>query len=376
MKSRVFAFLLCVILLSAASALAAEPVKALYVGSNTIEVPSKIKQITELLRNYEVNAVVADKKDDNGFEFSGARFRKMIQPFRAANAFIICRIVVFKDNIYSRMHPDLYIKSRENGGIWKNYSGAQSLDPAEPRVLQYILEVSLRAAADGCGELNYDYIRFPSDGNLKDMVYPSGEQTGRHKRETMRKFLHDLAAGIRAQYPNIPLSADVFGYAAFGREPGIGQYIEDFAAEGFGIYAMAYPSHYMCNEFGAADPNKIPYTVYAETLAHQLRYLKKHGYTKVNIRPWLQGFNYNGGRNIYGCKAVLDKKTKKIVGQRGKVGERTDYETDTARFREQIRALNDVRAREEFKDMNIPESWIVWHSSAKYNPALFKPKHN
>lgn len=363
-------------------------IQALYIGSNAIGAQKVIQNAVELLKHYELNAVVVDKKDDRGIEFTGEKFQKIIAPFRAVSAIIICRIVVFRDNTYAHAHPATALKSRKNskdkespGELWtnkkgfdkktKHHRGDHFLDPAMEEASEHIIQVSLRAIDDGCRRLNFDYIRFPGDGDLKDIVYPSGEWTRSHKCEVMRGFLRKLVATIRARTHQAHLSADVFGYAALRGDPGIGQCLENFAELGIDTYAMAYPSHYDCNELGAPDPNKIPYAIYLNTLTNQLRYLKNHGATSLKTLPWLQGFDYP---NINGCGLVQDPKTGKMIGQKKKPGDWTKYATGRDNFREQIRAVNDVFNSPEFESMMNESGWIVWNPGGVYPTDNFEPK--
>ena len=57
----------------------------------------------------------------------------------------------------------------------------------------------------GFDELNFDYIRFPSDGNMKDIFYPWSD--GKRKTEVVEGFF----AYLRENLGNIgaPLSADL-----------------------------------------------------------------------------------------------------------------------------------------------------------------------
>jgi len=348
----------------------AEPIRGLYVGKNAIDIRERAENAAFLIRNYEPNTVVVDKKDDRGIELTGEKFRIKTALFRLSGAYIICRIVTFKDTTYAARKPELYVRSRKNPTLlWKTSREETEyfLDPSLEGTFAYIRDVTVRAINDGCDELNYDYIRFPSDGNMKDLLYPSGEEMPRKKREVMNRFLERLAAAIRARSPERAYSADLFGYAAMGRNPGIGQFPEDFERHGFKTYGMFYPSHYMCNEFGIPDPNTNPYVVVAESLTAQIRYLMRNNIPPNGwVTAWIQGFDYP---NIYGCG--LDENGKGIKGEKGI---RTAYANDTKNFRDQIRALRVAISSPEFKDMRLKESWIVWHPSADYRKENFKPK--
>lgn len=349
---------------------ASEPIRGLYVGTNAIDVRERVENTAFLIRNFEPNAVVIDKKDDRGIELAGEEFRIKTSLFRLSGAFIICRIVTFKDTAHAATRSGLYVRSRKNPALlWRTdrKEPEHFLDPALEGTFAYIKDVTLRAIDDGCDELNYDYIRFPSDGDIKDVLYPSGEKTPHRKREVMNRFLERLAAVIKARSPNRAYSADLFGYAAMGKNPGIGQFPEDFERYGFRTYGMFYPSHYSCNEFGIPDPNTDPYIVVAQSLTAQIRHLMRNNIPLNGwITAWIQGFDYP---NTNGCGTDENGK-----GIKGKKGVRTAYASDAKNFRNQIQALRAVLSSPEFKDMRLKESWIVWHPSADYRKENFEPK--
>lgn len=337
-----------------------DQIKAVYVGSNAIYSGSIVTNVVRLLKNSEINAVVVDKKDDFGTEFTGDNFSKMVAPFREAKAFLICRIVAlkFKDQKLSEKYYDLVLKRKSASVVpWRDDNGNYFFNPSLPKVHGFVKEIARRCKDDGCGECNFDYIRLPSDGNLKDILYPqfdpAGETLMQYRRRIMKDFVTDLAKDIRAHSPGMVYSADIFGYTALGREPGIGQYIEDFAEVGFGVYGMMYPSHWKCQEFGVHDPNQHPRLVYKKALSLQLRYLKAKNLASVHATPWIQGFDY---ANIYKC------------------GPRVLYENNRQNFREQIGGIQEAVTAEEFSDLRLTEGWIVWHPGGRYPATNFLPR--
>lgn len=324
------------------TASADEPIRAVYINSGRAGDPAKVSRVFELIRYTEVNAVVIDIKDSA--ILLEESHKRLIGKFREKNIYTICRVVVFQDARYAIRNPDSAIKKR-NGRFW--WSGRESwrrywIDPADKSFWKYNRDIVLDGIQAGCQEINFDYIRYPSDGDMKDMVYPSTygkAPTVGEKRRTLRKFFAYLRDEIKSKYPMVVLSIDIFGYAFMnGKEEGIGQYLED-AAGFFDVVApMAYPSHYRCGEFGVKDPNTAPYKVYKETLSGGFRVLNAKG-KSMKVRPWLQGFSVE---NIYKCGPVVDYSRRD-------------------RFREQIRAL---------KELGI-EDWMVWEPPATYPHELF-----
>ncbi len=341
MKIQLLPFFLSLFFVS--SVCAEEHIKGIWYGSHVFGNKRIIRAAQELLRTTEINTIVIDKKDDHGAEIIGQRFQKLAQPFTSHGARIVCRIVTLKDNVWARKEGVRFsLVSKANPkNLWRDYKGNTYLDPLYEEVVEYHAQVSLRAIEDGCEMLNYDYIRLPSarDGKTSDTKYalaPKGSSKDvvaanmAEKRRVMQFFTRRLISKVRNAYPHVSLAVSIFGYACYGREPGIGQYLEDFAELDIVISCMAYPSHYSCND-GAPDPNTIPYEIYKKTHEKARAYLAGFGLQATFI-PWVQGFDF---RNINGCG-----------------GKKTFYVSNPPHFRKQIQACNDLGI----------QSWFVWPS--------------
>lgn len=362
---RYFLVLLALIIMYSPT-LADEPIRGVYLGSNAIGHPEKRGNVLFLIKEREINAVAVDKKDDFGHEFTGEAFARMVAPLKGARTFIICRIVVFKfrnlDLVLNEgLRKALLTRKSRSTEYWRNYAGDYFFDPASKAVLDYTKQVARRAIDDGCDELNFDYIRFPSDGNLKDIEYPSGDKTWLQKRDVMWAFISRLGQAISEKKDSTPRSADLFGYAAMKSEPGIGQFVEDFIKAGFKVYGMFYPSHYNCRDFGLENPNSNPYITVRGSVRAKLRYLKERGMLNGALNgmftAWIQGndstsYQCNLGRN----KLIF-------------------YFSSPPVLRSQIQGIEDTLAHEEFRSYNLKPSWIVWHSSGIYNPESYLPKN-
>lgn len=340
----------CVILsfliLSFHAATAHGQIRAVYLGSNF----GRTDTILNIAANTEINSVVIDIKDSA--VFLDEWHQKLIARLNAANLYVTCRIVVFQDTVYAKNYPHAAIKKvlldekgeRQEEFWWSGKRKWQRywIDPTNKAFWEYNRDIALKGITAGCQEINFDYIRYPSDGDMKNIAYPSRKNrqpTDAEKRETMQTFFSYITRSLKDKHPATPLSVDIFGVVFLnGKEAGIGQYLEDIATYFDVIALMPYPSHYPCKEFGAQDPNRIPYRVYHETLSKGLALLNKKD---VAIRPWLQAFSI---ANIYGCGGIV--------------------EYDRIRFREQIRAANNHGI----------QSWMAWNASANYSRELFNKK--
>lgn len=281
--------------------------RAIYLTQDAIHESSKIKMLDDLLATTEINAVVIDVKVDKPSTADPA-LKRIVERLNSQNVWTIARIVVMQDSWFAHHHPQYAIKTSA-GQLW--YSGKKSwhrwwVDPSAPEVVQYNIEIAKQAIDVGFREIQFDYIRFPSDGNLHDMVYPFYH--GQNKCETMDDFFQRLTSALRNYHPGIVLGIDIFGEAYFnGQEPGIGQKLSVIEKYFDVICPMTYPSHYKCGEFGFSDPNAHPY----EVMLKSLEWGKKHisPAHSVIIRPWIQDFSipsiYHCGPSVhYGAQEV------------------------------------------------------------------------
>lgn len=315
----------------------ADEVRAIYLSSDHLFNEAKIAELERIIAATGANGIVIDFKDSN--VLSQDHMAGLARRFKRAGAYTIARIVVFQDSYFARKHPEVAIK-KSSGEFW--YSGRAVwrrywIDPASPLVQDYTIAVAKRAIDAGFDEIQFDYIRFPTDGNMKDIRYPVFDESRETKGQVMERFFRNLRAALKAYNPQVLLSIDVFGEVfVYGKERGIGQHIEDVARYFDVISPMAYPSHYMCGEFKVQDPTAHPYLVYNETLRKGLLHL---GGTKVIIRPWVQDFTIN---SIYGC------------------GPQVRYTAD--RIREEIRGGTDLGIK----------GFMLWNAGSNFTPGVFK----
>ena len=291
-------------------------VKALYLTSDTVRNPKKMFLINKLLDETELNGVIIDVKV--GKPAIDKELEKIVADFNRRGVWTIARIVVMQDSRLATRRPELAIKNSK-GEFWR--SGKREwqrywVDPASEEVIEYNIAIAKKAIDAGFKEIQFDYIRFPSDGNMKDMVYPYYK--GGSKYEVMARFFARLNLELKTYDPEILLSIDIFGEAHVnGRGSGIGQDLKDIEKYFDVISPMNYPSHFNCGEFGFHDPNQHPYEIMSKSLSAGKKHLTKPG---VIIRPWLQAFSIAniykcGGKIVYGkdelaaqIKAVYDNK--------------------------------------------------------------------
>jgi len=274
-------------------------VKGIYATGAAAGSP-KIESLIKLIETTELNALVIDLKDGTGrvsyqsgleaVEQTGAGTAKikeitgLVRTLRIKDIYPIARIVVFKDPVFAAARPDLAVQ-RKSGGVWKDYKGLAWMDPYSREVWDYNLALAEEAAQMGFREVQFDYVRFPSDGPMQEAVYTHADENS--PEDTIAEFLKE--AHKRLSKYGVYVSADVFGLTTTVQDDmRIGQKWEKITSNVDYISPMVYPSHYISGNYGLKDPNREPYATVRRSLADAVYRNPENGAT---IRPWLQDFS-------------------------------------------------------------------------------------
>ena len=247
------------------------------------------------------NAVVIALKDSDGHEFvkdvpfavkTGAFLNAIpdlpgaVREFKEQGVYTIARIAAFKDDHLARARPDLAVHFPD-GRIWTGDKGTAWADPYQHEVWDYVIDVASRAAAAGFDEIQFDYIRFPSDGKTRQCRYSRKDHTTATSSAALLEFL--TLARSRLKPLGVKLSIDTFGLTtSVDTGMGIGQTLEQMAALVDYVSPMMYPSHYAKGEYGLRNPNNQPYL----TVHHGIQdALTRLGGKPGQLRPYLQDFS-------------------------------------------------------------------------------------
>ncbi len=280
-------------------------VKALYISAWVAGSPKFRDSIIKIIDETEINAIVIDVKDSTGrvsfdmpidsirqtgsIEKRIANIRSLTDTLHKKNIYIIGRISVFQDPYMTKKNPSWAITKKSDGTVWKDRKGLSFLDPSKKEVHDYILAVAKGAYEEGFDEINFDYIRYPSDGNMKDINYHLKE--GETRADNMEKFFKYLSSEMKKD-KNIPMSADLFGLTTEATDDmGIGQVWEKAYPYFDYLAPMVYPSHYPAGHMGYQNPSTHPYEVINKALSSGIAKIEKIGGDKNKIRPWLQDFD-------------------------------------------------------------------------------------
>jgi hypothetical protein len=255
-------------------------------------------KLDEYLAIPGLNAIELDVKDENGkvgFLMPAASLAGRVgasQPYyeaavvaakaRAAGVYLIGRVVVFEDPTLTAERPDMAIQ-HSDGSVWVNDAGLGWANPYDKRVWKYVVGIGEAAARAGFDEIQFDYVRFPSDGPIESAVFPS--KTAEPMGWTIARFAH---YATRKLHPlGVRVSVDVFGLSAT-HDLGIGQVPGRLAKYVDAVYPMVYPSHYNPGEFNLPDPSATP----GPTVALSLRDFRNAMVgSKAMLIPWLEDFS-------------------------------------------------------------------------------------
>lgn len=273
-------------------------VKAIYMSQCYASMPNLRQKLITIANTTEVNSIIVDVKDYTGtISFTpdtssvlvvggkGCKvsdMRALVADMHAHGIYVIGRITVFQDPFMVEHHPEWAVKRKSDpSSVWKDRKGLGFIDVGAKGYWDYMIALARATHDVGFDELNFDYVRFPSDGNMKDALYTlsvDGPQKGT-KAEHLERFFAYLTDALRAPYdshynnvvegehgersPHVPvLSADVFGMVATNTDDlTIGQVLERALPHFDFVAPMVYPSHYPKGFNGYDNPNKHVYGV-------------------------------------------------------------------------------------------------------------------
>lgn len=283
------------------------PLRAIYFTSSSAGNPKMIEHLINLSKTSGLNAVVIDIKDFSGYisyDTSVPEAEKystethtikdidgLISKLHQNNIYIIGRMTMFQDPALVRARPDWAVRNKLTGGVWYDHKGLSWIDTTNQDAWKYLADIAKDAAGRGFDEINFDYVRFPSDGDLSIIVFPAWDKT-----MTRPQVLNSFFKYMRRELGNTRMSVDMFGFVTTKKQDfGVGQVIED-AFEYFDyVSPMVYPSHYPSNFMGFANPAAHPYEVIDYTVKEGgdrlTAYYDSTQNKRAHLRPWLQDFN-------------------------------------------------------------------------------------
>ncbi len=268
--------------------------RAMYISPTSAR--RKMRMVLDLLDNYNYNAAVIDVKDDFGRLIYGSKLpeakamnnhrqradiRSLVKKLKARGVYTIARQVVFKDKVLYGYQKNKYAIRDRAGGPWVGSGEERWVDTFSDWVHDYNVRISTELVELGFDEIQYDYIRFPSDGPIGRCVwkYRKGDA---YKSEALENFLMKARRKLSK-----PISVDIYGYHGIYRAGTvIGQDMIDVGEFVDVVSPMHYSSH-----FGNRYLDHYP----RERRAYELLKLgterpMRMGQGRFQVRPWIQAF--------------------------------------------------------------------------------------
>ncbi len=297
-----------------------EKVKGIYATGFSFASKKRRSELIKLIEDTELNTLVIDVRDNAGklmfvpdqdllknfpvssAAFSRENFSKILKDMQDKGIYTVARVVTFQDTISAELYPKNALKNKNNNA-WYNYNGIGWLDPTKPEAWKIPLAVAKEAESLGFEEIQFDYIRFPSDGALSKIAYSDLPDT-KPKHEVLTEFYKKVDEEI-----DVPISIDLFGFTFLKSnmeyDLNIGQRVIDAAVHFDFLSPMVYPSHYPAGYMKLENPAASPYKVVEKAMRDGNTILATMDNPKAKIRPWLQDFNMGAKYDSAKIKAQI-----------------------------------------------------------------------
>lgn len=294
-------------------------IKGIYANWSLLTTPGGLDGLIEIANSTEINAIVIDVKQDTVyFDSSNAFFNDVgtvnpimdvdavIQTLAENDIYAIARLVVFQDPLVAEARSDLAVKDTD-GGLWVNENGTAWVSAFNEELWDANIALAVEVINRGFNEVQYDYVRFPSDGDLSTAEF-GVEYTAETREAAITEFMKRSHQAVNDA--GGALAADLFGFVTIvDDEQYIGQRFSALEPHLDYVCMMIYPSHFSEGNIASADghPNDFPY----ETISESLQRAEGNAPgSSAKFRPWLQDFSYgfNGLRDYTGedVRAQID----------------------------------------------------------------------
>lgn len=304
-------------------------VRGIYISGPMAGSTELFQNILDSAAGTEINTVVIDFKDDQGriicpvdspvaSEIGACRpyvqdMKELIASLKERGLYVIARVVAFRDPWLAEKKPEWSLHLAD-GSLYRDRQGMAWVDPYRKEVWDYLVEVGTEAKEAGFDEVQFDYIRFSTEGTMRDVVFDEAVTGGRSKTDVITEFVKYAYENLASQ--GLFVSADVFG-TIIGSDidaQAVGQVYTEMAKHLDYICPMIYPSHYGQGNFGLEHPDTMPYETVLEALKKSQMVMDQaaeadgHVSSQAIVRPWLQDFtaSYLGEGNYipYGYNEV------------------------------------------------------------------------
>jgi hypothetical protein len=311
--------------------------EGLYLPVNHAMDSRSLKPYLDVIQRGGLNMIVIDMKDDYGrlrftpnnpaISAKGRVFRpldidELLHNMKQRGIYTVARVVVFKDpELAAKENGRFAVWDARNAKPWAGYYDTRRkkseisdedrqnrltqflpaddpnyeivrtfydekwVDPYSEEVWDYIAATAAELHERGFDEIQFDYIRFPTDGeNLGNARY-RWQENGMDMESAILSFLRHIRPRVKA-----PISIDIYGANGWYRTGArTGQEVELLAPWVDVICPMYYPSHFEQHFLAQSPPELRPWRIYYQGTLRTARI----GRGQVIIRPYVQAFFLN-----------------------------------------------------------------------------------
>jgi len=290
-------------------------VKVLYYSANAINNKTKFNNFLKIADKKEINSIMIDLKEvdwytsfklnnkyfTNIYPVSNNRIKnikEIIDILHKKWIYIIARIAVFKDKRLAEKRPDLAVKWLKDNTTWYDYKWNKYVDPYSKEVWNYNKELWIAAYEMWFDEINYDYIRFPTDWKISATYYTFwnnilSKNTKWGKVKIIDKFSNYITNSLKKYNKNIIVSADVFWLVTDFTMFWIWQNLESFLLNFDFVWPMIYPSHYWYWHYWYKYPDNVPYNIINIALNNAKNKINDLNIKINNVKSWTWILKYN-----------------------------------------------------------------------------------
>lgn len=292
--------------------------KAIYIPANHVTTLKGIKEYKKIILDNNLNALVVDMKDDYGllrFDPKNKLVRnncyvskykidigQFVEEFKKDDIYLVARIVVFKDKHLATEHDQYAVWNSKTNTSWDGIKGTENVydsdgkikgkqtvyydekwvDPYSEEVWEYNVNIAKDLIDYGFDEIQFDYIRFPTDGKNMNQAQFRWKDAGMDKESAIMSFLSYARKNIDA-----PIGIDIYGANGWYRTGSrTGQDVELLSQYVDVICPMFYPSHFEQTFLNYKPYEERPYRIYYYGTYRNTVL----GRNRIIVRPWVQAF--------------------------------------------------------------------------------------
>ncbi len=293
-------------------------IRGLRVSGDKAADPEVWAHLLELADESVINAFVIDTKDETGWVFRESQVpevaeigafnqpyaydvEKVIADMDAHGLYKITRVTAFQDNFYAPVNPGLAVRNESTGEVWRNEKGIAWLDASDHGSWEYPLALAMESCELGFDEIQFDYVRFPSDGDITTVVVDGGynEET---RTASIEAFLTEARSRLNPM--GCAVAADIFAITMTSDwDEGIGQRPEILSHVADVLSPMMYTYTYGRGWGGIEDPNEVPVQITEMALEAGIPRLEG----PAIYRPWIQTWQLNAAE-ILSVQDVVEER--------------------------------------------------------------------